>query len=96
MDGSLLTVKPLILKLASQSLVCLASVAVRRVWVVCVAGPHLLSTGLLQQHPQAAVVPLVVGDELAQRGEGDLLRHKVGPDGRALDPEVEHLPLAAG
>lgn len=58
--------------------------------------PHLLSTRLLQQHSQAAVVLLVVGDELAQCGEGDLIRHKVRPDGRALDPEVEHFPLAAG
>lgn len=57
---------------------------------------YLLSTGFLQQHPQAVVVLLVVRDELTQSGEGDLIRYKIGPDGRALDPEVEHLPLAAG
>lgn len=57
---------------------------------------HLLSTGFLQQHPQAAVVLLVVGDELAQRGEGDPIGHEIAADGGALDPEVEHLPLAAG
>lgn len=34
---------------------------------------YLLSAGLLQQHPEAAGVLLVVGDELSQRGEGDLI-----------------------
>lgn len=56
---------------------------------------YLLSAGLLQSHTQAARVLLVVGDELSQRCEGDLIRHKVRADGRALDPEVVHLPLAA-
>lgn len=85
-------VQHLILKLVSQT----ASFPARRVWLGCFVESHLLSTGFLQQHPQAAVVPLVVGDELAQRGEGNLIGHKVGPDGRALDPEVKHLPVAAG
>lgn len=57
--------------------------------------PYLLSTGFLQQNPQAARVPLVVGHQLPQRGEGDLVGHEVGADGRALDAEVEDLPLAA-
>lgn len=56
---------------------------------------YLLSAGLLQRHAQAARVLLVVGDELSQRREGDLIRHEVRADGRALDPEVVHLPLAA-
>lgn len=63
---------------------------------VSFCGSYLLGAGLLQRHPQAAGVLLVVGDQLSQRGEGDLIRHEVGPDGGALDPEVVHLPLAAG
>lgn len=56
---------------------------------------YLLNTGFPQDHPQTAGVPLVVGDELTQRCEGDLIRHKVRADGGALDPEVGHFPLTA-
>lgn len=57
---------------------------------------YLLGAGLLQLHPQAAGIPLVVGHQLPQRGERHLVRDKVGADGRALDAEVEDFPLAAG
>lgn len=55
---------------------------------------YLLGAWLLQQHAEAAGVFLVVGDELSQCGERDLIRDEVRSDGGALDPEVEHFPLA--
>lgn len=57
---------------------------------------YLLGTGLLQWHPQAAGVFLVVGDEFAECGEGDLVWDEVRANGGALDPEVVHFPLTAG
>lgn len=41
----------------------------------CVMGSvsYLLGAGLLQQHPQAAGGFLVIGDQLSQRSEGDLI-----------------------
>lgn len=59
-----------------------------------VSESYLLGAWLLQQHAEAARVLLVVGDELSQRGERDLIRDEVRSDGGALDPEVEHFPLA--
>lgn len=57
---------------------------------------YLLGARLLQQHPHAVRVSLVVGDELCQRGKRDFIWDKVCTNGRALDPEVVHFPLASG
>ena len=62
----------------------------------CVCVSYLLCAGQAQRHPQAAGVVLVVVDQLSQCAEGQLVGHKVGPDGRPLDPEVVHLALAPG
>ena len=63
---------------------------------VCVRSSYLLCTGQAQWHTQATGVVLVVVDQLSQRAEGQLVGHKVGSDGGALDPEVVHLALAPG
>lgn len=39
----------------------------------CVSVSYLLGAGLVQRHSQAAGVFLIVGDELPQCGEGDLI-----------------------
>ena len=62
----------------------------------CVRSSYLLCTGQAQWHTQATGVVLVVVDQLSQRAEGQLVGHKVGSDGGALDPEVVHLALAPG
>lgn len=57
---------------------------------------YLLYARLVQGASQDLGVVLVVSDKLIQSGKGDLIRHEVSTNGRALNTEMEDIGFTPG